>query len=105
MWLISGSFITAGSVAAHNKEDWSHSPVHKLHDSHKSLFVHEYALLYTVIQTILYCVNLHNDYSSSVWFRGNDHGMFDRSALSTLPAGKIQLGENGCLRCPPNPII
>jgi hypothetical protein len=50
-------------------------------------------------------VNLHNDYSSNAQVRGNDHVTFDRSALSTLPAGNIGLGENGFLRCPPNPII
>lgn len=104
VYLISGSFITACSVTVHNEEDLSHSPVHKLHESCKSLFVHEYELLYNVIQTILYCVNLHNDYSSNMQVRGNDHGIFDGSTLSTLPAGKIGLGENGCLRCPPNPI-
>jgi hypothetical protein len=50
-------------------------------------------------------MNLHNDYSSNVQVRGNDHVTFDRSALSTLPAGKIGLGENEFLRCPPNPVI
>jgi hypothetical protein len=59
-----GSFVTARSVTKHNKQDWSHSPIHKLHETCKSLFVHEYQLLYSVIQTIFYCVNLHNDYSS-----------------------------------------
>ena len=51
----------------------------------------------------MYCVNLHKDYSSIVQVRGNDHGVFDVSALSTLPAGKIGLGLKWMLKVSPEP--